>query len=320
MTMKRHEMSVEVLGPWSLTTSRTFWEGFTPAALGSQHHHEQQLATVFRVETDWSRAQATVTQCAPTALIAVTGDGDLDAAAAQVCRFLSLDVDARGWPRVADRDPVIADAQAQLPGLRPCGFHSPYEAAAWAVLSQRIRIVQAARLRNDLLRRHGQAGAFPSPQQLRTLELDLPGRKSEYLHAVADAALEGLLDSSALRSVAPDQAITTVQQVKGLGPFAAELVVIRGANTPDVLPRHERRLDAEITERYGTDHTLSAVAEPWRPFRTWASIHLRALREQRTRQSTRAAPTPVWPGPSSSQRGMGGRDREGPVGSHLALG
>jgi DNA-3-methyladenine glycosylase II len=50
---------------------------------------------------------------------------------------------------------VIADAQAQLPGLRPCGFHSPYKAAAWAVLSQRVRITQAAGLRDDLVARHG---------------------------------------------------------------------------------------------------------------------------------------------------------------------
>jgi DNA-3-methyladenine glycosylase II len=73
-----------------------------------------------------------------------------------------------------------------------------------------------------------------------------------------------------------------VQQVKGLGSFAAELVVVRGANAPDALPRHERRLDAEITERYGPGHTLTEISQGWRPYRTWAAVHLRALREQRT--------------------------------------
>jgi DNA-3-methyladenine glycosylase II len=58
-----------------------------------------------------------------------------------------LDVDRGSWPQVGRRDPVIADAQARLPGLRPCGFHSRYEAAAWSVPVQRLRIVQAARLR-----------------------------------------------------------------------------------------------------------------------------------------------------------------------------
>jgi len=73
-----------------------------------------------------------------------------------------------------------------------------------------------------------------------------------------------------------------VLQVKGLGPFAAELVVVRGANTPDALPRHERRLDAEFSGRYCPGHTLAEVSQGWRPYRSWAAVHLRALREQRT--------------------------------------
>lgn len=278
---RRHEVLVEVLGPWSLATSRTFWEGFTPGALAAQNDG-RGLRTTFRVERDWSRAAAEVTQQGTSAQVVVTGDGDLDAAAEQACRFLALDVDARGWPDVGERDPVIADAQARLPGLRPCGFHSPYEAAAWAVLSQRLRIVEAARLREELVRRHGDEGAFPSPAVLRTLALDLPGRKLEYLHAVADAALEDRLDGPTLRAVPPPQAIAAVQTIKGLGPFGAELVVVRGANAPDALPHHERRLNDEVTQRYGPGRTLPDVSSAWRPFRTWAAVHLRILREERT--------------------------------------
>lgn len=289
--MPHHAVDVKVAGPWSLSESRAFWEGFTPAALPPQH--DTGLRTVFCVEGSWHRAEVVVTQQGSTARVTVTADDDLDVAAAQACRFLGLDVDARAWPEVARRDPVIAHAQAQLPGLRPCGFHSPYEAAVWSVLAQRSRIGQAARLRDDLIRRHGDAGAFPPPQVLRRLDLDLPGRKVEYLQAVADAALDGRLDGATLRSLAPDEAIATVQQVRGLGPFAAELVVARGANTPDALPRHERRLETEVQERYGPSHTLDEIAQKWRPFRTWAAVHLRILREQRTQEiSGRPAPTP----------------------------
>jgi DNA-3-methyladenine glycosylase II len=279
--MAEYVTEFEVLGPWSLQTSRGFWEGFTPAALAAQLA-EPRLRTVFCAEGDWRRAEVEVTQAGDSAHVLVTGDGDLEAATAQACRFLALDVDARGWPEVGRRDPVIADAQARLPGLRPCGFHSPYEAAAWSVLSQRLRVVQAARLRAKLIARHGQDGAFPPPGDLRRLDLDLPARKSEYLRAVAEAALDGLLDGVALRALDPALAVQRVEQVKGLGPFAAELVVMRGANAPDALPRHERRLDAEISERYGPGHTLGEVSEAWRPYRTWAAVHLRALREQRT--------------------------------------
>lgn len=279
-----HQVDLEVLGPWSLTTSRTFWEGFAPAALADRHGDGHggdgdQLRTVFLVEADWSRARTTVTQHGTRARIVVSGDGDLEAAAAQVARFLSLDVDARAWPDVGQRDPVIAQAQAALPGLRPCGFHSPYEAAAWAVLSQRVRITQAAALRDDLVARHGEHGAFPAPAMLAAADLDLPGRKGEYLRAVADAALEGRLDGAALRALDPSEAIAAVQEIKGIGPFAAELVVLRGAGAPDALARHERHLEAEVARRYGLGGDVVEISQAWRPYRTWATFHLRAWGE-----------------------------------------
>jgi DNA-3-methyladenine glycosylase II len=63
--VRRHETTVAVRGPWSLATSRAFWEGFCPSALRATYG--DALRTVFRVERDWS----------------------LDAAAAQACRFPS---------------------------------------------------------------------------------------------------------------------------------------------------------------------------------------------------------------------------------------
>jgi DNA-3-methyladenine glycosylase II len=273
-----HEVSIDVQGPWSLATSRRFWEGFSPAALAAQPGPET-LRTVFRVDRDWSRAAVEVAQHGGTAHLSLTGDGDLDAAAAQVARFLALDVDARAWPAVVERDPVLVDAVRARPGLRPCGFHSPYEAAAWAVLSQRTRVPLAARMRDELVARHGDGGAFPAPATLRGLDLDLPGRKGEYLHAVAEAALDGRLDGAALRTVEPEAAVAGVRRILGLGPFGAELVVVRGANHPDALAAHEPRLADEVRRRYG--RPVAEVAPGWRPFRTWASVHLRSLAAER---------------------------------------
>ena len=234
---RRHDVAVEVAGPWSLATCQRFWEGFTPAALTGSTGGDR-LRTVFRVDHDRSRAELEATQDGATAHRALTGDGDLDAAATQASRFLSPDVDARDWPDVGRRDPVVAEARRRLSGLRPCGFHSPYE-----------------------------DGAFPAPERLRALDLDLPGRKTEYL-----------------RAVDPAETIAGVQEITGLGPFAAELVVLRGANRPDAVPRHERRFDDEITHRYGPGRTLAEVSANWRPFRTWAAVHLRVLREERTEE------------------------------------
>ncbi|WP_157472667.1 hypothetical protein [Frankia sp. EAN1pec] len=52
-----------------------------------------------------------MTQHRDVAHIALSGAGDLAAAAVQVCRFLSLDVDARGWPDVAHRDERRLEAE-----------------------------------------------------------------------------------------------------------------------------------------------------------------------------------------------------------------
>ena len=98
--MARRVAEFEVLGPWSLETSRRFWEGFTPAALAGQSAGPG-LHTVFCAEGDWRRAEVEVTQAGNTAPPVVTGDGDLEAAAAQARRCLALDVDARAGRRWA---------------------------------------------------------------------------------------------------------------------------------------------------------------------------------------------------------------------------
>ena len=285
--MVQHALSVPVLGPWSLRTSKRFWEEFTPTAIAAGGDPDV-LSARFMSEHDWTPVSARVTQRGESAQISLSGTGDLAAAAEQVCRFLSLDVDARAWAAVGDRDPIIATAQRALPGYRPCGFHSPYEAAAWCVLSQRTRVPVAARVRRDLIVAHGDDGAFPAPDALiRAIdagELDLPGRKPDYLRAVAEAALTGLLNGPRLRTTPEESARRELLTVTGIGPFAADLVLIRGANAQDVLPRAERRLYAEISYQYGPESLLEEVAERWRPFRSWAAVHLRALREQRTRE------------------------------------
>lgn len=287
---------IEVLGPWSLATSRRFWEDFAPQRLkaadekGTAPHDaadDDSLTTTFLTERTWQAVRATVREAGDRARIEVTRcDGaplrDPEAAIDQVARFLSLDIDARSWPGIGERDPIIGAIQEELPGLRPCGFHSPFEAAAWSVLSQRIRVPQAASLRDRLMERLGEAGAFPAPQVLLDADLDLPSRKAEYLRAVARAALEEILDGAHLRGLAPAEAFAQVQEVLGLGPFAAELVVIRGANAPDAVPRNERRLEAEIAERYGDGADLREVSDAWRPLRAWAAVHLRVSREERT--------------------------------------
>ena len=95
----------------------------------------------------------------------VAGTDDLSAVTAQVARIFSLDYDGTDYPLVGERDPKIGALMAALPGLRPVCFTSPYETAAWAIISQRISMRQAARIQNDLLAAHGHpVGPRPSTE------------------------------------------------------------------------------------------------------------------------------------------------------------
>ncbi|HEY7606981.1 MAG TPA: DNA-3-methyladenine glycosylase 2 family protein, partial [Actinomycetes bacterium] len=215
----------------------------------------------------------------------------------QVERMLSLDVDGSGFPQVGRRDPVVGGLQERWPGLRPVGFFSPYEAAAWALIGHRIRIIQAARIKERMAGRLGEEvdvhgdrrHAFPGPARLADLEgfRGLSARKVENLRALGVEAMEGRLDGAWLRGLPREQALKELKQLPGIGNFSAELVLLRGAADPDHLPLHEPRLSRGAAIAYGLDEPpdlewLEERAEAWRPYRTWVVLLLRVLLEAET--------------------------------------
>ncbi|WP_275460959.1 DNA-3-methyladenine glycosylase family protein [Streptomyces noursei] len=296
-------------GRFSLAASSRFLEGFTPAS----YHHAADgiLRLAFPADDGTSVVAATVRQGPATgggtgtvraeftvhpgtpalAEAAPAGAAADKGVRAQLARILSLDVDGTGFPALA-ADPVVAGLMADHPGLRPVCFHSPYEAAAWAVIGNRIRMAQAAAIKAGIARRHGHrvhiAGqtlhAFPTPAVLRTIS-DVPGLtgvKIQRLHSLAEAALDGQLDAARLRALPADYALADLRALPGIGPFSAELVLIRGAGHPDVFPRHEPRVHRALAAAYGLGAPaaadvarLAAVADRWRPYRSWVATLLR---------------------------------------------
>src|ERR1700693_6249749 len=137
-------------GPFALASSIRFLEGFTPAAYAAPRDAALELA--FPVEGSWETVGARVRQedgQVTAEVVAPSSPGPelMTAVRAQVERILSLDVDGSGFPAVGERDPVVGRLQQRYPGLRPVGFWSPYEAAAWTIIGHRIRIRQAAAIK-----------------------------------------------------------------------------------------------------------------------------------------------------------------------------
>jgi DNA-3-methyladenine glycosylase II len=292
-------------GPFALAASIGFLEGFTPAWYSGAADGVLELA--FPVEGSWRTAGVRVRQDdggPVTAEIVSPGDPGPDLVAEvrpQVERILSLDVDGTGFPAVGERDPVVGEAQAKYPGLRPVGFWSAYEAAAWTIIGHRIRITQAAAVKARMAEQLGDpvsfgdrvVHAFPAPQRLAELDTfpGLAGRKPEWLRSVARAALDGQLDAARLRAMPHEEAMADLKKLPGIGDFSAGLTLLRGAGFPDAVPGAEPRLARAVTQAYGlpgpaTPEQVKEISERWRPYRTWVTLLLRTQLEYETGEIT----------------------------------
>jgi len=263
--MGTHSFTINPVGEFSLAESALFGFGqrMRPAGVGER---VPQFDGVMRLALclDGYRDQIGVELRQDEGVVhgVVHGSGELDAIQRQVARVLSLDQDARGFTEVGQRDPVIGRLQRAALGLRPPLFYSPYEAAVWSVLSARRPGWQMARVRAELSEAHGavfelageRLAALPTPSQLLAVE-GFPGidaDRLERMHGAARAALDGQLDVARLQALGPQQAMAEVQRTKGIGPFY------------DDLPALPSQMQFE------------AIAEAWRPWRTWATVLLRA--------------------------------------------
>lgn len=310
LTVPRGSFAIEPRGAFSLEASIRFLEGFAPAAY--QAPGARTLDFAFALEGSWHTVGVSVEQVGTEVRGRVFADRalkrpELSAARSQVERILSLDVDGTdftGHGGVGARDAVIDRVQRRYPGLRPVCFWSWYEAAAWAIIGQRVRISQASVVKQRLADELGESivvngvarQAFPAPAALAQLT-GMPGlttAKVDRLRSLAEAARHNVFDSASLRALPRDEALDALQTLPGVGPFSAELILLRGAGDPDWAPTHEKRLAAAIAHAYGLDAPPSAarldeITAGWAPFRTWVTLLLRAQLEDDTHEIARGA-------------------------------
>ena len=291
-------------GPFSLAASTRFLEGFTSASYSSPA--DSGLEFAFPAEGSWRTVGVRVSQAGDEVHAAIVSPAEPGADLAadvrqQIERIFALDVDGSGFPAVGERDPVVGELQRRYPGLRPVGFWSPYEAAAWTIIGHRIRITQAAAIKARMAERLGEpvsfggrvVHAFPSPQRLAGLDTfpGLAGRKPEWLRSLARAALDGQLDAARLRAMPPEEALADLKKLPGIGDFSAGLTLLRGANAPDAVPTAEPRLARAVALAYrlpgpATSEQVRTISENWRPYRTWVTLLLRTQLEYETGEIT----------------------------------
>jgi DNA-3-methyladenine glycosylase II len=206
------EFQISARGPFSLAAAQDFAGGFTPG-IGGGAVGEGSIAMSFPLEGSDSSAAVELSQRADGVIVGRTDAADslLPDVIRHAARSLSLDHDGSGWPAVGERDAVIGRLQQHYRFLRPVCFYSAYEAATSFVIGQRISRSQGARVKEWLRDQFGDHPtvdghahpAFPRPEVLLEIS-EIKGvseAKIGWLHGLAQAALDGRLDSDALRAL-----------------------------------------------------------------------------------------------------------------------
>ncbi|MBM7807488.1 AraC family transcriptional regulator of adaptative response / DNA-3-methyladenine glycosylase II [Geodermatophilus bullaregiensis] len=235
---------------------------------------------------------------AVTAQLLLADLRDLRAAVPRCRRLLDLDADPLAVDDVLGDDPALAPLVAGAPGRRVPASPDAPETAARAVLGQQVSVAGARTLTARVVALAGTplpepvgtlTHAFPRPAALAEADLSavgLTGARRRTLTGLAAALADGrvALDPGCDR----EQAAADLLALPGIGPWTASLVVMRGLGDPDVWLPGDLALRRSLAALGSSD---ADAATRWRPWRSYAAVHLWAL----------AAPTLFTRSPASDR-------------------
>jgi AraC family transcriptional regulator of adaptative response / DNA-3-methyladenine glycosylase II len=217
---------------------------------------------------------------------------DLGVAVQRIRRLLDLDSDPVAVDTALGSDAVLAKLVAAVPGRRAPASVDPYETAIRAVIGQQVSVAGARTVAGRIVRAVGRPLAeplgdvthvFPDPDQLAAAgdgAFSMPGARRDTIRRVAAAVADGHLELD----VGCDRADAhrRLLALKGIGPWTADYVVMRGLGHPDVF------LTNDLGVRHGLDRLGLDASQPsqpsqssqssqslrWSPWRSYAVHHI----------------------------------------------
>jgi DNA-3-methyladenine glycosylase II len=201
-------------------------------------------------------------------------------------------VSAKARRALAAADPTMAALIERIGGidiatrLRRRKEEAPadaYGALLRAIVGQQLSTKAARTIYLRVLDLFG--GTTPSPELLlEASEEDLracglSGRKTEYVSDLARHVLSGELELDRLEELDDEQVIEEIVAVRGLGRWTAEMFLLFHLQRPDVLSGGDLGIRKAIQVEYGleempTPTRVLEIGEPWRPYRSLASLYL----------------------------------------------
>jgi AraC family transcriptional regulator of adaptative response / DNA-3-methyladenine glycosylase II len=205
---------------------------------------------------------------------------DLSAAVERCRRLLDADADPLTVDAALAEDPTLRPLVAARPGLRVPGHVDGEEVALRAVLGQQVTVAAARGLASRLVEAAGDdwsdcpvdglGRVFPRMEvvvECGADHLPMPQARAAAVVTLATALAEGdiVLDRSRPRGEVREALLA----LKGIGPWTADYIALRALGDPDAFLRGDSGVKAALV-RLG----LEDVAERWRPWRSYALMHL----------------------------------------------
>jgi AraC family transcriptional regulator of adaptative response / DNA-3-methyladenine glycosylase II len=231
---------------------------------------------------------------------------DLTTAVSRCRQLLDLDADPVGIHDALGSDPLIGALVRAQPGRRVPGAVDGFELAVRAIIGQQVSVAGARTIAGRLVLLAGEeiptsiegiTHLFPTPAALIALaERDpaafpMPGSRRQALVALAEAVVAGTVTIDP--GTDPTELRAALVALAGIGPWTAEYVALRALRDPDAfLPTDLgiRRAAQALGQPDDAAH-LAQVAEAWRPWRSYAMVHLWGLPEAQLPTNRRATTT-----------------------------
>jgi DNA-3-methyladenine glycosylase II len=157
---------------------------------------------------------------------------------------------------------------------RPAGFGT----LVWLIMEQQVSLESGAAMYRRL---HGLLGTITPETVAASTESALRGigvtrQKTAYLLELGRSVAGGDLDLDALADMPFSQARETLLDVKGIGPWTADVYLLSALRFPDVFPLGDRALQVGAGEVVGMltvpdRDELELLSLPWRPIRAVAA-------------------------------------------------
>ena len=207
--------------------------------------------------------------------------------------WLHLDANIQPFYIMSLTDPILHPLTQRYRGLRLIAIPDLFEALTWAIIGQQINLTFAYTLKKRFIEHFGQRYehqnqthfTYPEYQDIHPdsydalMKLQFSKQKATYIIGVAKAMQQDKLSKKSLAKLSHESAISLLCQVKGVGNWTAQYVMMKCLRSPNAFPIEDVGLHNAIKNQLGlpqkpTIHELKQLSQNWEGHQAYATFYL----------------------------------------------